>query len=118
AQAMANALKRQGVPESSLILEPESLTTRENGLLTAKVLQEHNLKQILLVTSALHMPRAMAVFENLGIAAIPAPSPPQITVPDDQNFDFWLPDARTFEAARSIIKEYAGLLVYWLRGWV
>lgn len=118
AQAMANALKRQDVPENALILEPESLTTRENGVLTARLIHERNFKEILLVTSALHMPRATAVFENLGVNVIPAPSPPQITVPDDPDFGFWLPDGRTFEAARSIIKEYAGLLVYWLRGWV
>ncbi|MFQ6686986.1 YdcF family protein, partial [Bordetella pertussis] len=30
----------------------------------------------------------------------------------------WLPDQRSFDASRSIIKEYAGLFVYWLRGWV
>jgi len=69
------------------------------------------------VTSALHMPRAMAVFAKQGLDPIAAPLPPQIVVPSDPKFSFWLPDERSFYAARSIIKEYAGLLVYWLRGW-
>ena len=60
AQAMANALKRQGIPEDALILEPESLTTRENGVLTAQLLQQRNFKEVLLVTSALHMPKTWA----------------------------------------------------------
>src|SRR3546814_13778776 len=49
---------------------------------------------LLLVTSALHMPRALAVFKKQGIITIPAPSAPQIYVPDKPGFSFWLPAAR------------------------
>ena len=38
--------------------------------------------------------------------------------PTDGSLSLWVPDQRTFDASRSIIKEYAGLFVYWLRGWV
>lgn len=118
AQAMAHALEKQGVPEQALILETRSYTTHQNGVFTAAKLHALHINRILLVTSALHMPRAMAVFRKLGISAIAAPAPPQIYVPSEPGFSFWLPDMRALTASRSIIKEYAGLLVYWLRGWV
>ncbi|TFL09292.1 YdcF family protein [Pusillimonas caeni] len=118
AEFMASALRRDGVPSEALLLEKKSFTTYENALYSAPILKERNISRVLLVTSALHMPRAMAVFSKQGLTPIAAPSAPQIVVPNDPDFSFWLPDERTFFAARSIIKEYAGLLVYWLRGWI
>jgi uncharacterized SAM-binding protein YcdF (DUF218 family) len=56
----------QGVPESQLILESASRTTFENAVLS-KALPGLDARQPwLLVTSAWHMPRAMAVFEHAG----------------------------------------------------
>lgn len=118
AEMMASALQQKGIPEQALILEAASYTTYENAQYTRRTLDEHDLKRVLLVTSALHMPRAMAAFEKQGIIAIAAPSRPQIVVPEDPDFSFWQPNARALSASRSIVKEYAGLLVYWLRGWI
>ncbi|WP_298014985.1 YdcF family protein [uncultured Castellaniella sp.] len=118
ARMMATALERDGVPPSAIIQENHSLTTHQNALYTAKVLRQHGIQRFLLVTSALHMPRAMASFQKQGLNPIAAPSPPQIVVPDEPDFSFWLPDLRTLNASRSIVKEYLGLLVYWVRGWV
>ena len=118
ARVMANTLIRSGVPENAIILEEESLTTRENGIYTHDIMKTLDFEHALLVTSALHMPRSMGVFEQLGLNVTAAPSRPQIVVPQRPDFDFWLPDSRAFAAARSIIKEYAGIVVYWLRGWL
>lgn len=118
AEVMARTLEQSGVPEQALILEKNSYTTYENAVYTRRILDEHGINRVLLVTSALHMPRALAVFRKQGIAAIPAPSRPQIVVPSDPTFSFWQPDVRALSASRSIIKEYVGLVVYWLRGWV
>ncbi|NYT64295.1 YdcF family protein [Alcaligenaceae bacterium] len=118
AQMMANALAQQAIPPAAVVLESRSLTTYENAVYTVDALKQRHIKQILLVTSALHMPRAMAVFRKQGINAIAAPSAPQIVVPDQQGFSFWQPNIRALEASRSIVKEYVGLLVYWVRGWI
>lgn len=117
AQVMANRLMQQGVPDEALVLEKRSLTTYENAVYTAQELRERGVKHVLLVTSALHMPRSVAVFRKQGFSVVAAGAMPQITVPDDPSFSFWLPNARAFDASRSIIKEYVALLVYWLRGW-
>jgi uncharacterized SAM-binding protein YcdF (DUF218 family) len=118
AQGMAHALRQSGIPESALILENFSRTTYENATLTEDELKDHKLGTVLLVTSALHMPRAMAAFRKQGVVAIAAPSQPQIVLPPEPPIPPWLPDERAFDASRSIIKEYTGLFVYWLRGWV
>jgi uncharacterized SAM-binding protein YcdF (DUF218 family) len=117
ARMMASALERDGVPTAAILLENQSLTTHQNAAYTARLLRRQGIRSFLLVTSALHMPRAMASFQKQGLEPIAAPSPPQIEVPDDMDFSFWLPDLRTLNASRSIVKEYLGLLVYWLRGW-
>lgn len=118
AKMMANVLKQRQIPPEALVLENKSYTTHENALYTSEELKRRNIGQVLLVTSALHMPRAMAVFRKQGISAIAAPSPPQIVVPNDPGFSFWQPDMRALAASRSIVKEYVGLLVYWIRGWI
>ncbi|MGB3289240.1 MAG: YdcF family protein [Burkholderiaceae bacterium] len=118
AQMMANALKQEGIPDSAMVLENRSFTTHENALYTTRELKERHISEVLLVTSALHMPRAMAVFKKQGIEAIASPSPPQILVPNDSRFSFWQPNMRALSASRSIVKEYVGLLVYWVRGWI
>lgn len=118
AEMMARILRSRGVPDDALILETQSLTTYENGVYTRRTLDQHDIQRVLLVTSALHMPRAMAVFRKQDISAVAAPAQPQIVVPADPAFSFWLPDMRTLSASRSIIKEYVALMVYWLRGWI
>ena len=66
ARGMAHAIRQQGVPETALILENSSRTTYENAAMTEDQLKARGIGKILLVTSALHMPRAMAAFAKQG----------------------------------------------------
>lgn len=118
AQGMARYLKSQGVPEHAILIEEQSFTTRENAYFSVKKLQEKQVKNILLVTSSLHMPRSAAVFRKAGILVTAAPVAPQITRPNDAWSMIWQPSFQALQASRSIIKEYIGLMVYWLRGWI
>jgi uncharacterized SAM-binding protein YcdF (DUF218 family) len=56
----------QGVPESQLILESASRTTFENAEFSKALPGVDASQAWLLVTSAWHMPRSMAVFKNAG----------------------------------------------------
>ncbi|HJD44332.1 MAG TPA: YdcF family protein [Candidatus Paenalcaligenes intestinipullorum] len=118
AQVMAGSLHKLGVPFSAVVTESESLNTRENALYSVQQLRLLGINNILLVTSALHMPRAVAVFSQHGLQVTAVPTPPQITAPDVADFSVWQPSVRTLTASRSIIKEYVGVLVYWARGWL
>lgn len=118
AQGMAKRLRELGVPEQAIIIEESSHTTRENALYTNQQLDKLGIEQGLLVTSALHMPRSMASFNRFGRQMIAAPVHPQIQRPRSSSFSLWRPSWHTLYASRSIIKEYLGLIVYWVRGWV
>jgi uncharacterized SAM-binding protein YcdF (DUF218 family) len=72
--AMAALLTAWGVPQEAIILETASRNTYENAINSKRLLEAHGLHQVLLVTSALHMPRALALFRALGIDAGPAPT--------------------------------------------
>jgi uncharacterized SAM-binding protein YcdF (DUF218 family) len=123
---MAQLLKAMGVPANAILEDPTSLTTRENAVNVQKIMQERGIRKILLVTSALHMPRSMAIFKKIGVDAIAAPTDflisdqeikePQSTV---QGFVLNLfPDSGNMERFTRALKEYFGMVIYWLRGWV
>ena len=118
ARIMAKTMRQKGIPDGVLLLENEGRNTHENALRTHDMLREHDLRTVLLVTSALHMPRAMAAFNAQGIQAVAAGLPPQIIVPEDYMIDKWAPHLRSLEGSRAIIKEYLGMLAYWVRGWI
>jgi uncharacterized SAM-binding protein YcdF (DUF218 family) len=118
ARSMAAIIRQQGVPNSALILEHSSRTTYENAALTEEELKANGIRTILLVTSALHMPRAMAAFSKQSVQITAIPTAAQIFLPTDGSVSKYLPNQRALHASRTIIKEYVGLLVYWLRGWV
>ena len=118
AQVMARYLRQHQIADAHILIEEQSFTTKENALYSAQQLRSHQLHTVLLVTSALHMPRSMAAFRKEGLNVIPAPVAPQISLPQDSWTSLWRPNLEVMYASRSIIKEYAGLFVYWLRRWI
>lgn len=116
AEAIARQLEELGIPARALVLETASRTTRENALGAAEILSQRGARRVLLVTSALHMARALATFRSAGIEAFPAPTDHQVAAEGRGLLDgLPSPDALvTFTAA---LKEQVGLLVYRLRGW-
>ena len=72
----ADPLVELGVPRSALILETESRNTRENAINTAAIFKAHGWRNGILVTSAAHMPRALAAFQRVGLNVVPAATGP------------------------------------------
>ena len=116
ADAIRELLIELGVTPDAIMLERNSRSTRENARYSAELLAGLGLKQVLLVTSALHMPRASATFQAVGIEVIPAPTDFR-AVPEQQHLLRWLPDAQALLDSSLAIKEYLGLWVYRWRGW-
>jgi uncharacterized SAM-binding protein YcdF (DUF218 family) len=101
------------------VLERKSKTTYENALYSKQLLDERGIQDVLVVTSAAHMTRALAVFRSLGLHATAAPTDYETGgLIDYRNPTIWLPDASTLSGTASALKEYLGILVYWLRGWI
>lgn len=115
AEAMARKLVRQGIPAAALQLETRSASTRQNALYAAAMLRRERIKRILLVTSAMHMPRALASFRNQGLSVIPAPALDLRA--DSRPRRPWLPQRAALRQSGRCLHEYLGLWVYRLRGW-
>ena len=117
AERMARLAAEYGVEPGQLLLESRSRNTRENAVETRKLLRAHGLKRVLLVTSARHMPRAAGVFRKAGVDFLPAPTDYRVAA---KPFSPWrlLPDVEALDASSRAVKEYAGLIVYRLRGWL
>ncbi len=121
---MAEILKFAGVPESAIVQETNSLNTYENAVYVREILASRGIHRILLVTSAMHMPRALLVFEHRGIEVLPAPADFIATARDIEESTNGLkaiainlvPDAESMEWSSRAIKEYLGLAVYRLTG--
>lgn len=124
AEDMAILLETMGVPRSVMLLESRSLNTRENAVYTQEIMKAQKIQKVLLVTSALHMPRSMLIFKKLGIDAIPAPTDYTTSFADqgmrsslEATLLDTLPEADQIRRTTRALKEYIGILVYRLRGW-
>ncbi len=117
---MANLLQLMGVPQDVLVEQGKSLNTAEDAKYSAEIIREHGWKRVLLVTSAMHMPRSVRLFQAEGIEVIPAPT--DFTMSDQEYNDLYswrwenvliniLPTSSNLKSTTSAMKEYIGMLV-------
>jgi uncharacterized SAM-binding protein YcdF (DUF218 family) len=127
AVAMADTLVAMGVAQDAILLEDESLNTLENARFTREILASEGITSpVILVTSAMHMPRSAAIFDKLGIPFVPAPTDFLVTEADwafytqptleVQAFNL-VPSADDLRLTSLAMREWIGLVVYRLRGW-
>ncbi|MEB3212858.1 MAG: YdcF family protein [Leptolyngbyaceae bacterium] len=122
---MATLAEAMGVPAEAILEDPTSLNTYENAVNVKQILERENLNTILLVTSAIHMPRSLKIFEKLGIEAIAAPTDYRVAQRSPDANETWraqlvnvLPSVERLDYSTRAIKEYIGLVIYRLRGWL
>lgn len=113
ARAMATFLADLGVPTQAVVLEEQSRNTRQNAAFSAALLKARGIDRILLVTSALHMPRAVALFTAQGLQVIPAPTDFEGSQTPPPGILAWLPDALALDASGRAMKELVGKWVGW-----
>lgn len=127
AEEMAEIMGWLGVPGEALWLQTESRNTYEDALYSRRLLEEKGVQRILLVTSALHMPRSLALFEAQGLEVIPAPADFIVTEESWRSLVHADPTAHLVNLLPSVgnvglttnaLKEYLGMLVYRLQGWL
>ena len=81
-------------------------------------MNSRQIDKILLVTSAFHMPRALATFKAAGIEAIPSPSSYSIVNYSHPQILEWIPSLGNLGKMQALIREKLGILVYRHRGWI
>ena len=107
AQAMQMLLRDLSVSDAAMLQEGASRTTRQNAENSAALLKQRGISRVLLVTSALHMARAVAQFQAAGLAVVPVAidhtAPLMLN-----NVSAWLPDAGALADSGRAFKEALG----------
>jgi uncharacterized SAM-binding protein YcdF (DUF218 family) len=115
-ETMKTALIQLGVPADRILLESTSRSTRDQAVLTAAMLRNLGISSFVLVTSDVHMRRALATFRHEGLQPVPAVARDPL---DSQWIGLeWLPTQQGMEFAQEIAHEYVGLAWYKVRGWI
>lgn len=100
-----------GIPRKNILLEDRSLTTIQQARYTREILRDHGFRSIILVTAPYQSRRAAAIFRKVMGKDIRVVSAP---VEDSRfRFDDWWKSPRERDA---VLKEYAGLVRFWLFG--
>jgi uncharacterized SAM-binding protein YcdF (DUF218 family) len=105
-----------GLPMDRVTIERKSRNTFENARFTFDLVDPKPGDMWILVTSAFHMPRAVASFEKAGFHV--APHPVDYFTFGDQG-DYWAYTLAPLQSLRLIdiaVKEWAGLTIYWVLG--
>ncbi|WP_312262783.1 YdcF family protein [Candidatus Igneacidithiobacillus taiwanensis] len=112
AATMARLLRQSFHISNHIWLEDKSYNTAANARDSAILLRQHGIRRIYLVTSAVHMPRAMAWFRYYGLQPTPVPCDYRMGEAGALNWQSWLPRAIYEEISSEAMHEYAGLLWY------
>ena len=118
AVVIANFLRKYGVDERAILIEGRSRNTHENAVEAGRILKDLGTPPVLLVTSAAHMPRAVASFRKAGIDVIPSPTDYHTYNTVEISILDILPSASALNASSEAIREWAGYGVYWWSDWL
>ena len=98
-----------GVPADRIRIEQDSISTRENALFAAKILQGVPGRKVLL-TSDYHMYRAIRVFRKAGIEIEPWPFPDV-----RKRYGGWI---NRWSCFQDVAQETGKIVYYCIRGWI
>ena len=109
---MARSLREDfGVPVTWL--EEHSENTAQNACMSAQILHQAGIKRIVLVTDALHMPRAQAMFTYAGFEVVAAPT--AFVSQKSWSIEDFIPTAVSLKDSHYALHERLGLFWYALR---
>jgi uncharacterized SAM-binding protein YcdF (DUF218 family) len=115
---LKNLMVEFGLPSDAILAENQARNTYENALyVRAMMVGKGMMLRVILVTSAIHMPRSLAIFRKAGFDAVPAPCD-FIAEPYQTNWFAFIPRAENLHLTTQAIKEYIGIISYKLLGWL
>jgi uncharacterized SAM-binding protein YcdF (DUF218 family) len=112
---MRDFLVEHGVQPADVIVENGSRSTYENALESRKLLEQRGIREVILVTDASHMLRAVCCFRKQGIRAMPAACH-HLATQFPWSLSAWLPDGGSASVCVNAAHEWLGLAWYWLKG--
>ena len=113
ADLMGKAAQDMGVSADSMVLERQSSDTEGQAQMILPIVGQD---RFILVTSASHMPRSMALFEKIGMNPIAAPTDFSYSATETLRPSLFYPSTRELRKAELAIHEYLGIAWGKLRG--
>ncbi len=113
-------LKQIAIPDSDIIIESESKNTYENAVFTKKILDSLHLgrKKHVLITSAYHLRRSMAIFHKQGFKDILPYPTERLSGPRKFDWDHCLlPHPDVMSSLYRYIHEWIGMISYKIQGY-
>lgn len=111
-----------GIPDTAIWIETQSINTYQNAAFTANMLNKRDPgfknKKYLLVTAGFHMPRAMACFRKQGFHVDPYSGDLRSIRSKDTLLNTIMPSYGGFQIWTYLTKEWIGLAVYSLKGYI
>lgn len=121
AELLQRFLIMAGLPESDVLIEDQSKNTAQNAQFTKDFLEKNGIstdQQFVLITSAFHMYRAKGCFDKVGLKTVTFPADyyshdvkydiPALIYPDADSLTFW----------NKLIKEWLGIVMYKIAGYL
>ncbi|HKI48566.1 MAG TPA: ElyC/SanA/YdcF family protein, partial [Desulfobacteria bacterium] len=107
ATVMAEVSRFMGVSQENTIIESASKDTEDQARLIKPIV---GTAPFVLVTSAIHMPRSMALFEKLGMCPIPGPAGSTSRVKSPFALQDIFPSVNALDHTTQALHEYLGIL--------
>ncbi len=115
-------LMKCGIPDSCIWIEKRSVNTYQNASFTAQLLSEKDpawqQKKYLLITSGFHMRRALGCFTKAGIQVSPYATDLRSIRSKDHIVNTFIPAYGGIQNWTYVIKEWIGLFVYKMKGYI
>jgi uncharacterized SAM-binding protein YcdF (DUF218 family) len=115
AHVLADQLAAWGIERGRLIVEERARNTRENATLVAEITRARGYRKMLMITSAFHVPRALACFRAVGLAVDVYPVDYREYA--GHGIGALIPRAEMLAASDKALREAAGRLVYRVMGY-
>ena len=117
ADLIRELLVEWGVSKEAVFLEGSSRNTWENAVYSKNIIDSIHCGSVLLVTSAAHMPRAVAAFNSAGVDVVPVSTDVRVVAGGKFAAVRLLPDARALAMTSEAIREWIGRKFYQMQGW-
>jgi uncharacterized SAM-binding protein YcdF (DUF218 family) len=116
AEAVVEQLVAWGIDPSRIVADLASRNTHENAVESARIIREHGWSRLVLITSALHMPRAAGCFKEAGLT-FDTLSVDFRSAAGPEETERFLPRAAALAESTDVLRELAGRVVYRARGY-
>lgn len=109
-ETLAKTALLMAVSENDVVRENKSLDTADQAKSISSIVG-HN--RFILVTSAIHMPRSMALFRKFGMDPIAAPTNYMVVTQSQLHPGMFFPDSGYLRKMEAAVHEYLGMI--WMR---